>query len=491
MIIDKVKGTVKKYSMMNPGDRVIVAVSGGPDSVCLLSVLRELAEDLDLTLHIAHLDHMFRGKESADEALFVGQLAKTLGIPATIEKVDVPAYCLERGLSPQEGAREVRYDFLQRVAGTVTASRIATGHTADDQAETFVMRLMRGAGVSGLSAIPPVRDNIIRPLIEITREEVLAYLRATGLSFVTDPSNTKSLYTRNKIRLEIIPVLKSFNPRIVETLAAEAALLRDEDAAIDLHCAELADSILEQQNNDLTIKKNEFSSLPIAFRRRLLKKALDLAGVESSGLSRVQIDEALAFMAGAPTGRTMNLLHGLTIGREYDTFLVRPKSESNKFCFQLVIPGLTAIPEIGVEVETRIQDKPQEPENPPVSPFSKGGASLPPPLAKGGEGGFEELPSLETYLWQALFDYDKIGSFLTLRNRHSGDWFCPAGMGGKRKKLQDYFVDRKVPRRKRDMVPLLCSGEDILWVVGHRTDERFHATVETKKVLVVRVKSAD
>ena len=150
MLLTTIKETIKKYRMLSPGERVLVAVSGGPDSVCLLSVLRELAEDLDLTLHIAHLDHMFRGKESADEALFVGELANKFGIPATIEKFDVPVYCLERGLSPQEGARKVRYDFLQRVAKTIDASHIATGHTADDQAETFLMRLLRGAGASGL-----------------------------------------------------------------------------------------------------------------------------------------------------------------------------------------------------------------------------------------------------------------------------------------------------------------------------------------------------
>jgi tRNA(Ile)-lysidine synthase len=174
--------------MLDPGDRVVIAVSGGPDSVCLLSVLHSLAKDLDLTLHVAHLDHMFRGKESADEALFVEGLAKKFNITATIEKMDVPAFCRDRGLSAQAGAREVRYGFLANVAETVGAARIATGHTAADQAETFLMRLVRGAGVSGLSAIPPKRGNIIRPLIEATREDVLGYLQSAGLDRV-DPSN--------------------------------------------------------------------------------------------------------------------------------------------------------------------------------------------------------------------------------------------------------------------------------------------------------------
>ncbi len=458
MLLTTIKETIKKYRMLSPGERVLVAVSGGPDSVCLLSVLQALAMDLDL--HIAHLDHMFRGKESADEALFVGELANTFGIPATIEMVDVPAYCLERGLSPQEGARKVRYAFLQRVARTIDASHIATGHTADDQAETFLMRLLRGAGASGLSAIPAVRENIVRPLIEITRAEVLEYLKDRGLSFATDPSNTKPVYTRNRVRLEIIPALKGFNPRIVETLAAEAALLRDENEAIEFHCAHLADGILERDKDDLFIKRNEFSALPIAFRRRLIKRALDLAGVESARLSQVQIDEALAFMASAQTGRTMDLPHGLAVTREYDRFVLSARSISDDFSYLISIPGVTVIPELPATVETLITDRL------PVEPQDK------------------------NYVWQALFDYDKMGSFLTFRNRHPGDWFCPAGMGGKRKKLQDYFVDEKVPRRERDTVPLLCSGEDVLWVVGLRTDERFLWGPNTKKGLMVRYRIA-
>ncbi|MCK9418698.1 MAG: tRNA lysidine(34) synthetase TilS [Nitrospirae bacterium] len=458
MLLTKVKETIKKYSMLNPGDRVLVAVSGGPDSVCLLGVLRVLAKDLDLTLHVAHLDHLFRGKESADEAVFVAELAKTFNIPATIEKFDVPAYCRERGLSSQEGARKVRYDFLQRTAMMSDSAHIATGHTANDQAETFLMRLIRGAGASGLSAIPPVRDNIIRPLIDITREEVLDYLKRTGLAFATDPSNTKPLYTRNRIRMEVLPVLQRFNPRIVATLAAEAGQLRDEDEAVEGYCATLADSILARKENTVFVKRNEFNTLPPAFRRRLLIKAADLAGVESSGLSRIQIDEAITFMAAARTGRTMNLLAGLTIGREYDRFVISAQSGTDDFSRVILMPGVTVQSELRMEIETLVADR------------------LP-----------DEQEDLN-YIWQALFDYDKIGPALMLRSRHPGDWFCPSGMGGKRKKIQDYFVDEKVPRRKRGLVPLLCSGEDILWVVGMRTDERFLAGADTKRILTITVR---
>lgn len=462
MLLIKIRETIKRYSLLDPGNRVVVAVSGGPDSVCLLGVLHSLAKDLDLTLHVAHLDHMFRGKESADEALFVEGLAKKFNIAATIEKIDVPAFCRERGLSAQAGAREVRYGFLSNVAETVGAARIATGHTAADQAETFLMRLVRGAGVSGLSAIPPKRGNIIRPLIEATREDVLGYLKSAGLEYATDPSNAKPVYTRNRMRSDVLPVLREFNPRIVETLAAEASLLRDEDEAIEAHLTQMMKGMLDQQEGIIAIKRAEFNALPAAFRRRMFRLAAGLIDVDSPALSRVQVDEALGFIAGSQTGRAMRLPQGLRVEREYERFNLSKALEAENFSHALTVPGTTTIPELGIEIESILLD-----------------------------GGSARETEDKNYRWQALFDYDKIRPLLTLRNRRTGDRFCPAGMGGRSKKLQDYLVDEKVPRRKRDAVPLLCSGEDILWVVGLRTDERFLPQADAKRVLVIRVRNAE
>jgi len=462
MLLTNIKETIKKYSMVDPGDSVVVAVSGGPDSVCLLSVLHSLARDLDLTLHVAHLDHMFRGKESADEALFVEGLARKFNIAATIEKIDVPAFCRERGLSAQAGAREVRYGFLANIAERVGGARIATGHTSTDQAETFLMRLLRGAGISGLSAIPPKRGNIIRPLIEVTREDVLGYLQSAGLAYATDPSNAKPVYTRNRIRTDVLPVLREFNPRVVETLAAEASLLRDEDEAIEAYLIQMMQGMFDQEEGLIAIKRAEFNALPFAFRRRMFRLAAGLIGTDLLLLSRVQVDEALGFIAGSQTGRAMRLPQGLRVEREYERFNLSKALEAKHFSHALAVPGTTSIPELGIEIERILSD--------------------------GGPAGEAED---KNYRWQALFDYDKIRPLLTLRNRWPGDRFCPAGMGGRSKKLHDYLVDEKVPRRKRDAIPLLCSGEDILWVVGHRTDERFLPQADAKRVLVVRVKKGD
>jgi tRNA(Ile)-lysidine synthase len=400
---------------------------------------------------------MFRGKESEDEALFVARLAEELGIPSTIESVDAAALCRERGLSVQAGAREARYAFLSRTAEKIGASRIATGHTATDQAETVLLRLLRGAGSAGLAGIPPIRGPFIRPLIEITREQVLEHLEQSGLPFVTDPSNRKPLYTRNRIRLELMPVLKQFNPRIVETLAAETAMLKDESEALEQYVESAAHAVTAKQGDGFVVRRDAFLALHMAIRRRLFRRLAEAITEGPSGLSRVQVDEALQFMSAATTGRTMRLPAALTIERTYERFLIGPSTVIAPFTCRLVVPGRTAVPECGIEVGTF--------------------------LCSG-----QEAPPDTNYCWQALFDYDKIGLPLQVRNRRPGDRFHPAGLGGKSKKLQDLLVDAKVPRRRRDSIPLLCCGTEILWVMGMRTDQRFLAQADTKQQLLVRVK---
>jgi tRNA(Ile)-lysidine synthase len=460
MLLTKVKKTLQKYRMLVAGDRIVAAVSGGPDSVCLLRALMALAPDYGLSLHLAHLDHRFRGPESAAEARFVERLARDLGVPATIDSRDVPAYCAERGLSAQTGAREVRYAFLREVAKSEHAVRIALGHTANDQAETLLMRLVRGAGMSGLSAIPPIRENVIRPLIDATRGEVLHYLKELGQGFVVDPSNEKPLYTRNRIRRDVLPVLAGFNPRIVETLAAESDMLRDEDEAMGSMFGGIMARTVRQENDSVHIARDAFNGLLPALRRRVLRKALTyLDRDDAAVLSSVQTGEAMGFMVEAQTGREMDMPCGLILAREYDDLIIRRRRDRQEYCVIIAVPGRTEVPEAGVVVEALL-----------------------------AEESFPMEQDDENNLWQAQFDYAKIALPLYLRNRREGDRFCPAGMHGRSRKLQDYFTDGKVPKSTRAAVPLLATGQDLLWVVGMRTDERFLPGPGTKQVLVVTIR---
>lgn len=476
MLRKKVNDTIRKYGMLQPGNAVLVAVSGGPDSVCLLHVLHALAKESCISLHVAHLDHMFRGEESREDARFVAALADQLGIPATVEALDVPSYCRERGLSSQAGAREVRYRFLERVAGAVGARRIATGHTATDQAETLLMRLIRGAGLTGLSAIPPVRGRIIRPLIEVTREAVLEELREHRLAFRTDSSNVKPGYTRNRIRLEVLPALSRLNPRVVEAIATAASMLRDEDGALESYVAGAAHRLLKQEDDEVRLDRGAFLSLHPALRRRLLRASVNAATEGAGELSSDQTEEALRFLAEAQTGRAMHLLPDLVLEREYESIVLRPSGTPAAFSVPLALPGVTSLPDLGLEVETRVQDAAAIPPAPP-SCQGKGAA----------DWGYAE----ENYRWQAVFDYAKIALPLVVRSRRPGDRFHPSGMGGRSKKLQDFFVDEKLSRLRRDRVPILATAHDIVWVVGMRTDGRFLPGPGTEQVLEVRVRSAE
>ena len=457
-MLKRVRKTIEKHHMLQPGDRVLVAVSGGPDSVCLLSVLAALSVEYRLTLHVAHLDHRFRGKGSADDAIFVERTAAQFNVPATIEQFDVPRFCAERGLTAQAGAREARYGFLRRVAGAVGASRIALGHTATDQAETLIMRLIRGAGMAGLSAIPPIRETIIRPLIEVTREEVTAYLRENDHTFINDPSNTKPLYTRNRIRMDLMPRLSTYNPQIVRTLSMETNILRDEDALLEQQVAAIAPRVISEEQDIITLNRTAFAALEPALRRRVLRKAVDLFGADPAELSFLHSEGALSFIADARTGKTMHLPSGLVMEREYDRILLRSASAVRAFSIELNVPGITVIPDLALEVETSIRREQLDHRDDP------------------------------NYLWQAWFDYDKIASPLFIRSRNNGDRFCPAGMAGKSKKLQDYFVDEKVPRRRRDTVPILASKSGVVWIVGMRTDERFLPALETQRRIMIGIR---
>lgn len=229
MLIDKIKETIEKYNMLRKGDRVVVGVSGGPDSVTLLYTLRALKDKLSLDLHIAHLDHMFRKGESKQDALFVRNLAKRLKLPVSIGREDVPREAKLKKVSSEEAARFARYNFLLKVAKEVGAKKIAVGHTKDDQAETVLMRLIRGAGLSGLNGIPPTRKLngyvIIRPLIEIWRSELDGFLKENNIAIRRDSSNLNLFYLRNKIRHKLIPILKKYNPNIKQILANTAGNL--------------------------------------------------------------------------------------------------------------------------------------------------------------------------------------------------------------------------------------------------------------------------
>jgi tRNA(Ile)-lysidine synthase len=444
--------------MLGPGWTVVVAVSGGVDSMALLHVLATLGETFGVRLHAAHLDHGLRGSEAERDAAAVAAWGKTLGVPVTMERAGPLD---RRGGSLQRAARAARYTFLERVADQVGAHRIALGHTRDDVAETLLLNLLRGAGLRGLAGIPPVRGRLIRPFIAIPRESILAYARAQRVPWVEDSSNRSPVYRRNRIRAELIPALaKTYNLKVSEVLARTAAILRAEDAYLDsLAQAALRRSARAGRPGEAVLSRMELADLDPVLRRRVLRAALEsLAGRPI--LSARHLAGLEAWLLSGPRPGRRALPRGVAAFWEEGDLVLAPQAS----------PLLSPAVPLPVGVATQ------------VAPF---GMTFLAERLERGEAGIPPPAPGEVWL-----DAEAAPGGLAVRGWRFGDRFRPSGLGGS-KKLQDFFVDAKVPRRARWGVPLLVSGEDILWVVGHRLDERARATPATRSLLRVTARPVD
>ena len=455
MVFPKVKKTIEKYSMFSPGDRVLVGVSGGPDSVCLLHILNRCRKEMALSLHIVHINHGIRKRESKREEKFVSHLAGRMDLPITVKSLDVPSYAREKRLTIEEAARDMRYSAFEQLAGKLNAKKIALGHTASDQVETVLMHLLRGSGPQGLSGIPPVRKLgstvIVRPLIEVNREEILNYLKKNKLTFCLDSSNRKTEYFRNKIRLKLLPLLrKNYNENIDGALLRLSEILKEENAYWERVVERVLGKVVSWEAEKILIDFKRFLRYNVIVQRRVLYRLF--GGIVS--LSQIEAIRSLAQKSSQ--GKRIYLGKRFSVRKEgnFLIFSSSPERRFKKFNYPLRVPGKNEIEGLDLTLNTRIVD-------------------------------FYPVSEKETNT--AYFDIDKINfKKLLLRNRREGDRFRPFGLRGT-KKLSDFFIDRKIPRRLRDRVPLLVEGEDILWVVGIRRADKARITEDTKKILEVRV----
>ena len=330
---DKVRQAIKKYKMLSPGDRVVVGISGGPDSLALLSTLRSLSKEFNLSLSLAHLNHMFRGKEAEADARFVQKVSRAWKLPLKSESFDVPAFARKEKLSPEEAARQIRYKFLSQVSLEFKASRVALGHTEDDQLETLLMRLIRGTGHEGLKGIPPVRIlnakprvKVIRPLIETSRAEIESYLDKHKLKARSDSSNLQPIYLRNKIRLELLPLLRQYNPRIKEVLLSTMRILREEEEYLQENARKaLGEVIKEKKKGTVSIKLKDFSAYPRALQRRILREVVKSIQGDAQGFGFQHYENILNLTEEGPSGARIDLPHNTTAQNDYDQLSVFKK----------------------------------------------------------------------------------------------------------------------------------------------------------------------
>lgn len=430
----RVAAAITGESMILPGEKVLVAVSGGVDSVVLLHLLAALSGDLKFSLHAAHLNHGLRGDEADADERFVTDLCRKLNVPVTSERRTVEK---QTGESTQQAARRVRYRFLRQVAAAYAAARIATGHHADDLAETFLMRMLSGAGLKGLSSMANARADTIRPLLGVRKDALIAYAKVQSLAYREDASNADPRYVRNRVRKELLPVLTGLNPNLVETLGRESRLLADEERYMADQATHHYQQVVQQAKDvagHIAIDAGQLAALPVALARRVVQMALVHALPGPVEWPHV---EAVRELARSASGRQVDLPGGHVAMAEYGRIRMGPAPVAQHHSpVALAVPGITPIPWANLSLEARYR-------------------------------------KMDDKAGWVYFDPDSFSAPLTVRTRHPGDRFCPSGMGGHSKKLKNFLIDTKVPRRMRADVPVLAAPEGLLWVVGTRQDERF------------------
>jgi tRNA(Ile)-lysidine synthetase-like protein len=468
---------IATHGLIAPGDLVIVAVSGGPDSLALLHALLALRNRVGFRLHVAHLDHRLR-LDSAEDAAFVAATAAAWGLPAVIEAADVAAEARARRENLHAAGRRARYRFLARLARELGAQRVAVGHTANDQAETVLMHLLRGAGPAGLRGMRPLvpwdewaprceparQDDsqtgagaaLIRPLLETTRDEVEAYCTGAGLAPRRDPTNEALDAARNRIRHELLPLLRRYQPQVVAALGRAAALCGEAHDAVEQALDAAWPGLARARPGALDFDGAAWRALPPALQRAALRRAYRLlGGTETLTLERVQQAQAVA---AGPVGRRAELPGGLVLTAGYDGFTIGHPAPGD---------GPQLVGELDLPVPGEV----------PLGRWtlrSQRGAA---PEGMAGR-------------WAVALDPARLPGPLRLRGRRPGDRMQPAGAPGSRR-VQDIFVDARVPRTLRDAWPIIVSGEAIIWIPGVRVAEGYGAAPGAADVLWIQVERSD
>ncbi|HSW63210.1 MAG TPA: tRNA lysidine(34) synthetase TilS [Dissulfurispiraceae bacterium] len=451
------KLTVQKHDMLRAGEHVLVGLSGGADSVCLLTVLDRLKPEMNLRITAAYLDHGLRPDETPQEIDFCRDLCGSFDIAFHVQKLNVLAHAKTEKLSKQESARELRYRALQDIAAQVSAHRIAVGHHADDQAETILMRLFRGTGPSGMAGIRPVRKNIIRPLIDIERKQIESFLDTEGIGFMVDSSNLRDDYMRNKLRHHVMPAIKKLNCDVIKTMSRTAEICRDEERYFEVQVTKTLMKLISRKTDSaIELFLTPLEAMDRVILRRVLRRALDeTRGLREIGL--VHIEEIIHLIRSGAAGDRIYLPGGRRAIKKYSTMIITADVPQSLEPVRFDILQSLPIPKAGIVLSPRLIPR-QE-----------------------WDGSFGDAKT------SAIFDEGKLILPLTVRSRVAGDFFYPFGFG-KRKKLQDFFVDEKVARDERDVVPLLVSGDAIAWVIGHRVDARYAVDDATEQLLQFHLK---
>lgn len=455
---------IKTNNMFKKNDNVLVAFSGGPDSLSLLHVLNSLKDELNIQLAAAHVNHCLRGNEADSDEEFCRNFCDHLGIKIYVKKAKVYDIAKDKDISVEQAGRIVRYNFFEEIMKKENFNKIAVAHNANDQAETVLMRIMRGTGLDGLCGIMPVRDNIyVRPLLNTRREEIEEYCRQNNLKPRIDKTNFEKIYTRNKIRLELIPYIKkNFNEDIVGALGRLANLAQKDTQYLENEANKKYNIYYNKKHNKVIISKEAFNE-NLSIVERIMRKAIEELKGSKCNIENKHIYEILELQRNA-TGKMISLPDNIKVFNNYgDIWITFEDSKAKDLLnlkYEIKLNSRNYIKDLGINIITKIV------------PFSKN-------------------IDVRDKRYTKYFNYDNIqGKDIILRFKKNGDRMRPLGMEGT-KKLKDIFIDLKIPKDERGKIPLICFNDDIAWIIGYKLSNDFKVRNNIKNVLEINVKEDD
>lgn len=457
MIFEKVLDTINRHNLIEKGDKIVLGISGGPDSVCLLHILNRLKETLDIEIYAAHLNHQIRGIEAQKDALYVTQLCEKMGIKYFVRSIDVPKYCEENKLSIEDGARKLRYEMFYEIMRRTHANKIAIAHNMNDQAETVLMHIMRGTGLQGLRGIEYIRDQvIIRPILDIERSEIEAYCEQYNLNPRIDKTNLDPIYTRNKIRLKLLPYMQeNFNSNVIKSIVRMSNSIKEDSDYIESNALMKFEEVCIVSDESVDISVDLFANLHNAIKYRVLRYAIKYVLGDTNFIDQKHILDIVELESDKKIGKKLNLPRGLFVYRKKNSIIITVKEiiiEDIEFCYKVPKNGFVKIKELGMLVETETM-------------------------------GIEKYRiTKQENKSNKWFDVDKIKGDLNVRSRKSGD---KINISVGNKKLKNLFIDMKIPKEQRSKIPILADEEEVLCVGTYRMSEKFKVDENTKEVLKV------
>lgn len=452
-----IKNNIINKKLIIDGDNILIALSGGPDSVFLFHNLRKLKDIISFNLYASHINHMYRGKDAMHDEEFVRDLCQKYGVRLFVKRKNAAEYARELKVTEEEAGRVLRYGFFNENLSQIGGGKIALAHNLNDQAETVLQRLIRGTGIDGLSAMSFQKGNLIRPMLNVSRDEIMAYLHENNYQYCIDITNSQDIYGRNKIRLNLIPYLeKNFSPNIQATLSRMAeAMERDKkiiEKYIDIKFKEL---LKDRSGSKLVLDLNLLRALDVGERGRIIRRGIEELKGNTVNVEMKHIDNAISLMDAGKTGKKIDLTGGFTIEISYDNFIINKGLDKvPEFEYNIALNEITHIKEVNKTLLARVFEA--------------------------GTETWEDTEDKDSF----CVDFDLVKGSLTVRNRRPGDSITPCGMEGS-KKVKDVFIDLKIPKEERDSRLIVADDENIIWLEGYRINDKYKINESTKKILKI------